>query len=144
MVSQMMRFPKAALRFRPLGGIVLCILLPNSLLWRFRPLTGMVRLCESWWPALVCFRPLTGMVPTLVINSNGTPKFSPPYGDGTSSTSTISSVQTGFRPLTGMVPKKSKKGRNRVRFRPLTGMVLLCCGIRTSLNSFRPLTGMVL
>ena len=42
MVSQMMRFPKAALRFRPLGGIVLCILLPNSLLWRFRPLTGMV------------------------------------------------------------------------------------------------------
>ena len=82
MVSQMMRFPKAALRFRPLGGIVLCILLPNSLLWRFRPLTGMVRLCESWWPALVCFRPLTGMVLITVL--------------------TISKW-TSFRPLTGMV-----------------------------------------
>ena len=34
------------------------------------------------------FCPLTGMVPTLVINSNGTPKFSPPYGDGTNFLST--------------------------------------------------------
>lgn len=62
MVSQMMRFPKAALRFRPLGGIVLCILLPNSLLWRFRPLTGMVPYGKLHAERYGRFRPLTGMV----------------------------------------------------------------------------------
>ena len=83
MVSQMMRFPKAALRFRPLGGIVLCILLPNSLLWRFRPLTGMVldRL-EEYFTARR-FRPLTGMVLHSMLRQNTRLLFSPPYGDGT-------------------------------------------------------------
>lgn len=42
--------------------------------------------------------------------------FSPPYGDSTSSTSTISSVQTGFRPLTGMVLRFDNGVEFRDRF----------------------------
>lgn len=69
--------------------------------------------------------------------------FSPPYGDSTSSTSTISSVQTGFRPLTGMVPYGKLHAERYGRFRPLTGMVRFIDGYTYDKIGFRPLTGMV-
>ena len=69
--------------------------------------------------------------------------FLSPYGDGTSSTSTISSVQTGFRPLTGIVRKPWRRLPTPICFRPLTGIVQLSRVMHLLQSRFRPLTGIV-